>query len=58
MYFDCFFSANCGFKIEIGNTKSQYEFSIEVKKIINGWSEHGPAYLCAIGMEYIASTID
>jgi L-arabinose isomerase len=53
-----FFSANCGFKIEIGNTKSQYEFSIEVKKIINGWSEHGPAYLCAIGMEYIASTID
>jgi len=43
--------------LEIGNTNSQYKFSIGARKFVNDWNGHGPAHHCAVGVGHIASKI-
>lgn len=44
--------------LEIGNTNSQYRFSIGAKRFINEWSKQGPAHHCAIGVGHVADKIE
>lgn len=44
--------------LQIGNTNSQYKFSIGAKKFVNDWNSRGPAHHCAVGLGHIASKIE
>ena len=44
--------------LQIGNTNSRYRFSPGAKSFMNQWSKLGPAHHCAIGVGYLASSIE
>jgi L-arabinose isomerase len=44
--------------LQIGNTNSQYKFSIGARKFVNDWNSYGPAHHCAVGIGHISSKIE
>jgi L-arabinose isomerase len=43
--------------LQIGNTNSRYQFSLDIKTFVNNWCKEGPAHHCAIGVGHIAGKL-
>ncbi len=43
--------------LQIGNTNSRYQFSLDIKTFMNDWCQEGPAHHCAIGVGHVAGKL-